>query len=113
MATSTPPKWATDAFRSFGPGPVRDRTCWSASRRPAGAEEDRGRYESRIPRTGAVGEAADQRNGSGGRRGGPRNTGYNDPRSVYRKRTVGLRGRPLPNRGSASVRGFGAVRFIF
>src|SRR5437773_3248105 len=39
MATYTPPKWATDAFRSFGPDPVRDRTCWSASRRPLGAKK--------------------------------------------------------------------------
>src|SRR5205809_979346 len=39
MATSTPPKWGTDAFRSFGPGPVPDRNCWSASRRLLGAKK--------------------------------------------------------------------------
>src|SRR5947207_12631930 len=31
--TCTSPKSATDAVRSSGPGRVRDRSCWSASRR--------------------------------------------------------------------------------
>src|SRR5207244_13646890 len=38
MATCTPLKWATDAFRSSGPGRVRDRNCWLVSRRPRDPE---------------------------------------------------------------------------